>query len=178
MRQLVSVLSQIVEDEPKELNLLEWMGRTSLEFIGQAGLGISLDPLVENTGNDAFVGALKNYSYVLCFIQNILAKRIVALHSPLFFQPESMLYHQGLAWSRKTGLGLGPIWEWVIEHSPQQTMRELRSIAKTLHDKSIEIVMSKKAALESGNLQGGNDIMTILRESSPFLTSSSRPYVV
>ncbi|KAH9896681.1 cytochrome P450 [Cubamyces lactineus] len=142
---LVSALSQIVEDEQKELNLLEWMGRTSLEFIGQAGLGCSLDPLVEESGEDTFVGALKNYS-------------------PLFFRPEAMPYHQGLAWSRKTGLG--PIWEWIIEHSPQRTMRELCGIAKTLHDKSAEIVMSKKAALESGDLQGGSDIMTILLQAN------------
>ena len=62
--QLVSALSQSVQDGPKELNILEWMGRTSLELIGQAGLGHSLDPLVENAGKDTFVGALKNYSYV------------------------------------------------------------------------------------------------------------------
>ncbi|KAI0324489.1 cytochrome P450 [Cubamyces sp. BRFM 1775] len=142
---LVSALSQSVQDGPKELNILEWMGRTSLELIGQAGLGHSLDPLVENAGKDTFVGALKNYS-------------------PQFFRPEAMPYHQALAWSRK--VGLGPICEWVIEHSPQRTMRELCGIAKTLHRKSIEIVMSKKAALESGDLQGGNDIMTILLQAN------------
>lgn len=41
-----------------EVNLLDWMGRTALELIGQGGLGYSFDPLVTNQSN-AYGEALK-----------------------------------------------------------------------------------------------------------------------
>ena len=49
-----------VRDEPKDVNILEWMGRTALELIGQGGLGYSFDPLVE-TGSNPFGDALKAF---------------------------------------------------------------------------------------------------------------------
>ena len=44
--------------------MAEWMGRTALELVGQAGLGYSFDPLVSDRA-DAFGDALKSFSYVL-----------------------------------------------------------------------------------------------------------------
>lgn len=43
--------------------MLEWMGRTALELIGQGGLGYSFDPLVAHTTNE-FGDALKEFAYV------------------------------------------------------------------------------------------------------------------
>lgn len=40
--------------------MLDWMGRTALELIGQGGLGYSFDPLVANTNND-FAEAVKAF---------------------------------------------------------------------------------------------------------------------
>lgn len=37
---------QRLEDGPKDIDVLDWMGRTSLELVGQGGLGYSFDPLV------------------------------------------------------------------------------------------------------------------------------------
>lgn len=42
------------------VNILEWMGRTALELIGQGGLGYSFDSLVKNTEN-AFANAIKDF---------------------------------------------------------------------------------------------------------------------
>ena len=41
--------------------MLNWMGRTTLEVLGQAGLGYSFDPLVTDKPDD-FATAIKNFS--------------------------------------------------------------------------------------------------------------------
>ena len=43
--------------------MLSCMGRTALELIGQAGLGYSFDPLVEDSPA-AFASAIKEFQYV------------------------------------------------------------------------------------------------------------------
>ena len=42
----------------RELNVHNWMSRATTEFIGQAGLGYSFDPLVEES-RDEFGDAVK-----------------------------------------------------------------------------------------------------------------------
>ncbi|KAH9933808.1 cytochrome P450 [Fomitopsis serialis] len=57
-----------VQEGPRELDILYWMGRASLELIGQAGLGHSFDPLIEDR-EDPYGQAIKalipNYGRVL-----------------------------------------------------------------------------------------------------------------
>lgn len=43
-----------------ELDMLSWMGRTTLEVLGQAGLGHSFDPLTEDRP-DEFANAVKGF---------------------------------------------------------------------------------------------------------------------
>ena len=52
-----------MNDGPKDLDVVNWLGRTTLELIGQGGFGYSFDPLVKNEPN-AFGDALKAYVYV------------------------------------------------------------------------------------------------------------------
>ena len=40
--------------------MVDWMGRTALELMGQSGLGYSFDPLIEE-GQDSFGSALKSF---------------------------------------------------------------------------------------------------------------------
>ena len=44
--------------------MLSWMGRTTLEVLGQAGLGYSFDPLTEDLP-DEFANAVKDLLYVI-----------------------------------------------------------------------------------------------------------------
>ena len=56
---------QRVQAGPKdgvELDMLSWMGRTTLEVLGQAGLGYSFDPLTEDRP-DEFANAVKDLLY-------------------------------------------------------------------------------------------------------------------
>ena len=56
-------IMQRVDAGPKdgvELDMLGWMGRTTLEVLGQAGLGYSFDPLTEDR-MDEFANAVKEF---------------------------------------------------------------------------------------------------------------------
>ena len=59
--QLVQAISQRVQDIPRDIDLLDWMGRTALEIVGQAGMGHSFDPLVSDDASDPFTKAAKDY---------------------------------------------------------------------------------------------------------------------
>ena len=43
--------------------MLSWMGRTTLEVLGQAGLGYSFDPLISDT-HDEFAVSVKSFGSV------------------------------------------------------------------------------------------------------------------
>ena len=58
--QLRIALETRLRDGPRELDILEWMGRTALELVGQGMMGYSFDPLVEEVHND-FAEALKAF---------------------------------------------------------------------------------------------------------------------
>ena len=58
--QLRSALEATVKDGPKIIKLVNWMGRTALELVGQAGLGYSFDPLTEES-TDTYGSALKTF---------------------------------------------------------------------------------------------------------------------
>ena len=53
---------QVGPKEGVELDMLSWMGRTTLEVLGQAGLGYSFDPLTEDRP-DEFANAVKDLLY-------------------------------------------------------------------------------------------------------------------
>ena len=50
--------------EGVELDMLSWSARTTLEVLGQAGLGVSFDPLTEDKA-DEFATAVNEFLCVL-----------------------------------------------------------------------------------------------------------------
>jgi hypothetical protein len=52
----------MLSNGPQEINVVDWMGKLALEFIGQAGLGYSFGTLEGR--NDQFCNALKEYMCV------------------------------------------------------------------------------------------------------------------
>ena len=59
--QLRAAIKERVRNAPAEIDMLNWMGRTALELIGQAGLGYSFDPLEEDVTPDVYAEAIKSY---------------------------------------------------------------------------------------------------------------------
>lgn len=56
-------LSMQISESDGDIDILDWMGRTALELVGQGGLGYSFDTLVDATPN-AYRDALKEFLYV------------------------------------------------------------------------------------------------------------------
>lgn len=59
--QLRNAIEKRVSGAPAEIDMLNWMGRTALELIGQAGLGYSFDPLKDDVTPDVYAEAIKQY---------------------------------------------------------------------------------------------------------------------
>lgn len=49
--QLRNGIENQVRQGTGDIDILNWMGRTALELVGQGGLGYSFDPLVEDAKN-------------------------------------------------------------------------------------------------------------------------------
>ena len=56
---LQEALARRVKEGEQEIDVLDWMGRTALELVGQAGLGWSFDPLVNDTVDSNLGTAVK-----------------------------------------------------------------------------------------------------------------------
>ena len=63
-RKLQDAIAMRVKDGQGEIDMLDWMGRTALELIGQAGLGWSFDPLIEDTVGNNLGTAVKSIMHV------------------------------------------------------------------------------------------------------------------
>ncbi|KAL1946273.1 hypothetical protein VTO73DRAFT_15400 [Trametes versicolor] len=126
--------------EGTDVDVLGWMSRAALELIGQAGIGYSFDPLIEDVP-DAYAETVKHFA--------------VAATSPemlLLRQAAPFLKHIGPAWLRR----------WVMERSPILNVRHIVQIADVLHERSLEIFQAKRAAIEAGEDTDSKDIMSIL----------------
>ncbi|KAI0657085.1 cytochrome P450 [Cubamyces menziesii] len=133
---------------PIEVDMLAWMGRTALELIGQAGLGYSFDPLVEESA-DEFAVAVKMLQPALMQVNFI--RRFLP------YIPE-----WGSPWLRRK----------IVEMIPHEGIQRVRKISDTLHERSVAIYQERQRALELGEealslkLGKGHDLMSILLKAN------------
>ena len=71
-----------VAEKQQIVDINGWMARTTLEMLGQAGLGYSFDNFAEDSA-DAYGDSLKNFLYVKCH------PHAHTLFSPLTIQRET-----------------------------------------------------------------------------------------
>ncbi|KAF8150009.1 cytochrome P450 [Crassisporium funariophilum] len=135
-------------DGPLELDVLSWMTRLALELIGQSGLGYSFDTLTEDEVSHPYSKAAKQ---LVCsmILRNLVLPTIV-----------------------NTGFKFPRLSRFIIEHLPIQTVQEVKVIADILRNTSVEIIESKKRALEAGDaavehqIGQGKDIISILMKDN------------
>ncbi len=87
------------EKSGAELDMLSWMGRTTLEVLGQAGLGYSFDPLTEDVA-DEFASAVKSFLCVRSLPLFLLPRLITHVRQPPAHQvghPANLPAHRGEA---------------------------------------------------------------------------------
>ncbi|CCL99520.1 uncharacterized protein FIBRA_01538 [Fibroporia radiculosa] len=149
VHKLRNAVAKQVKEGSQEVDMLNWMGRTALELIGQGGLGYSFDPLTQDMQNE-YGNALKSW------FPNMQKVAMLRRFTPLFA-------NMGPAWFRRFVLSLIPI----------AKIQKVKELVDTMTARSHEIFRGKKAALRRGDEEllrqvgEGRDIMSILiRENS------------
>ncbi|KAJ3553546.1 hypothetical protein NM688_g3552 [Phlebia brevispora] len=125
LRKVIS--SQLEGGNYREIDMLEWMGRTTLELIGQGGLGYSFDPLVADTHN-VFEETLKEFSPAL---GRCLDYRMLADHHTKF--------------------GPASLRRMIVNFVPDPNLQELKHIVDVMDLRSKEIIEGKRTALRAGD---------------------------
>ncbi|KAH9936146.1 cytochrome P450 [Fomitopsis serialis] len=144
-------------EDPREIDMLGWMGRTALELIGQGGLGHSLDPLVKDS-TDAYGMALK-----------LLAPGLFAVR--LYRQVTVITQNIVPAWLRRA----------VVDAFPRgTTVHAVKEIVDTMDFHARAIYDSKKLAFQKGDAEvvkqvaEGKDIMSILMRANSVADAADR----
>ncbi|KAJ7852383.1 cytochrome P450 [Mycena olivaceomarginata] len=128
----------------KELDIHDWMSRSSLDFISKCGLGYSFDAL-DATKPNAYRDIVKNFIPVLV---------------------RTALIRQMIPWAVK----LGPAWvrRLIVAAMPLEHVTLLKHFSDILWNTANEVLTSKQDALSKGDasvaeqIGQGKDIMSIL----------------
>lgn len=63
--QFRDIIVKQVREGTEEINIMKWMSRAALEYIGQGGLGYSFNALEENAPHNKYSDAIKLFRCVL-----------------------------------------------------------------------------------------------------------------
>ncbi|KAJ6536946.1 cytochrome P450 [Mycena capillaripes] len=131
---------------PRTLDLNSILSRTSLELIGQTGIGYSFDSMLSHREHDDQYAAALRAMFPTAFKMQLavpLLPLIVKLFSPKFLRT-------------------------MINFVPWPALHQLRDIVDLMDATATKLVYDRKAAIRSGkvDLNGGNDIMSLLVKSN------------
>ncbi|KAH9923755.1 cytochrome P450 [Epithele typhae] len=145
---LVIAIKSRVEDGAKEMDVLEWMGRTALELVGQGALGHSFDPLTAES-QDEFTSCVKLFTAVLPQVAHL---RILL----------PIVTRLGPAWFRRR----------LLNFVPSAKIQRVVKIVDVVDQGCRTLIESKKAALMGGDEElatavgEGKDVMSVLLKAN------------
>ncbi|KAH8101250.1 cytochrome P450 [Cristinia sonorae] len=145
-----------VKDAPKDVDILNWMGRTALELIGQGGLGYSFDPLTEDIPN-VYGDALK------AFVPTVAAMGSL----------RHLTHHVKF-------IGSLPLARTIVDHVPYDKFQKVVKVVDTMEEMTNEVLEGKKTALAAGDetvveqIGQGKDIMSILLKANMLAPEGER----
>ncbi|KAH9890484.1 cytochrome P450 [Cubamyces lactineus] len=157
IRKLQEAIGTRVKGGTQEIDVLNWMGRTALELIGQGGLGHSFDPLTEDKA-DEFADSVKAYFPVTAQIHVVIQQLL-----PLLVQ-----------------IGPASFRRKVAEMVPYGHSQRMIEISDAMHARSVQIINEKRAALEGGDealkqqVGEGKDIMSVLLRANMSASEADR----
>ncbi|PAV20282.1 cytochrome P450 [Pyrrhoderma noxium] len=143
------IIAKQVCEGTEEINIMKWMSRAALEYIGQGGLGYSFNALEENAPHNKYSDAIK-------------------LFSPTNFK--LFLERQFLPWI--VNIGTPELRKRAIDLFPNPLVQTMRMITDVMEETSRKIFMEKKSGLERGDdsvvnqVGRGKDIMSILLKAN------------
>ncbi|KAJ7792577.1 cytochrome P450 [Mycena olivaceomarginata] len=131
---------------PRTLDLNSILSRTSLELIGQTGIGYSFDSMLPHQEHDDRYAVALRAMFPTAFKMQLavpLLPLIVKLFPPAFLRT-------------------------MINFVPWPALHKLRDIVDLIDAKATELVQDRKVAIRSGKLDfnGGDDIMSLLAKSN------------
>ncbi|KAH9933804.1 cytochrome P450, partial [Fomitopsis serialis] len=139
-----------VQEGPRELDVLYWMGRASLELIGQGGLGHSFDPLIEDR-EDPYGQAVKA---LIPNFGRVLHLRWLAVLADKWKVPKRLQ-------------------RAVVQVFPTDSAaRRLMDVVDTMDEQSRMIYNMKKRAFDTGDAKvvkqvgEGKDILSVLMRAN------------
>ncbi|KAJ3480631.1 hypothetical protein NLI96_g8210 [Meripilus lineatus] len=140
-----------------DIDVLNWAGRVALELIGQAGLGYSFDPLVEES-KDSFEEAIK------AIVPSMWALGGFGQLTPFIKK-----------------LGSPPFRRWVLDNLlPIAKIQRLKVLSDTIKARAKEVIAQKRLALQSGEeavlqqIGEGKDVISILLRANMKASESER----
>ncbi|KAH9941748.1 cytochrome P450 [Epithele typhae] len=134
----------------KEVDLHPWMGRGTIEYVGQAVLGISFGALDPQNSNE-YVDAIRNVAHVGLKI--------------IFLRPM-------VPWVVRK---LSPFWRnKLVDWLPLPPLRQIREMCYTMERHSKKILEEKREAMEQGRASERRDLMTIMLEANVSTSEEER----
>ncbi|KAJ7158842.1 cytochrome P450 [Mycena filopes] len=152
-KRLQAVLESKVQKGPQEL----WMSRCALELVGQAGLGHSFDPLLDDT-IPPYILSIKSFG--------------ITMHRMTFAAQYI------LPWASQ--IGSAKFRRFIVDIVPWKDLHTGRDILDMMYDHAVQIYNAKKAALERGDeavsqqISQGKDIISILMKDNDNASSTDR----
>ncbi|KAJ8516646.1 hypothetical protein ONZ45_g6069 [Pleurotus djamor] len=141
--QLRDALDNALKEGPQEVDMLDWMSRTALEYIGQGGLGYSFDSFNQRS-IDQYTAAIKDLF-------------------PATFQ--FAVLRQYLPYLVK--IGTPTIRRALLELIPSEALQRVKVIVDTMHNTAVQIFERKKQAIAMGEVIGeGKDLMSVLLKAN------------
>ncbi|KAL0947926.1 hypothetical protein HGRIS_010557 [Hohenbuehelia grisea] len=147
---LRTVLHNKVANGPKQIDMLEWVARTALELVGQAGLGFSFDPLTEDGPVHPYSASMKNLAPTVSRLQ------IAAL----------LLFPWGFS------IGSAKFKRWIVDMTPWPTLHKARDMVDLMDSTTRQIYLDKLKAIEEGDeavsrqIGKGKDIIAVLMKEN------------
>ncbi|CCL98495.1 uncharacterized protein FIBRA_00493 [Fibroporia radiculosa] len=146
-RKLREAIGRRIKGGQEEMDILDWMARTALEVVGQAGLGCSFDPLI-NDSADQYGQAIK------AIAPTIGPLRLARMLLPLVMN-----------------IGSPKLRGWLFRLIPNKSIQRACEISDLLDEHSQRIFNEKKEAMEKGD----NAVLHQIGEGKDILSKLSKP---
>ncbi|OSX62827.1 hypothetical protein POSPLADRAFT_1180917 [Postia placenta MAD-698-R-SB12] len=155
-RNLRDAIASRIDNGEKEIDVLDWMARTALELVGQAGLGYSFDPLVQDKA-DAYAEAIK------ALVPTAFGLRLYRHLLPIALK-----------------IGTPAIRRRILKLIPSTRLQRMREISDAIDAHSKRIFEEKKQALARGDeavlkqVGAGKDILSRLMQANMTASEEDR----
>ncbi|KAH9941744.1 cytochrome P450 [Epithele typhae] len=148
---LRGIMSEVSPDGgAKEIDLHPWMGRGTIEYVGQAVLGISFGAVDPQNSNE-YMDAIRQVAHVGLKI--------------FFLRPM-------VPWAVRS---LSPFWRnKLVDWLPLPPLRQVREMCYTMERHSKKILEEKREAMEQGRAGERRDLMTIMLEANQSTSEEER----